>query len=176
MKTKTKIIIIVAIILVSWFIEIKYQDNQNKLVVLSDRASYLTTTKTIKNKVKAGLEQMILDAEKDGVCLVVVSGFRTLKQQTELYNTAPDRSIVAIPGTSEHEQGIAVDFGGCPLVNGVRDDNGERLELRKPFGDLPEYVWLVNNAYKYGFVQSYTEENKLDTGLPAETWHWRYTN
>jgi D-alanyl-D-alanine carboxypeptidase len=34
-----------------------------------------------------------------------------------------------------------------------------------------EYDWLVGNAYKYGFVLSYTEDNPY---YQYEPWHWRF--
>lgn len=152
----------------------EWADQQDEIVTLSPRASYLTTTKRLKLKAVEPVERMIMDAEKEGLCLIVMSGFRTSEQQQRLYNF--DREgLVAIPGTSEHEEGIAVDFGGCPMLNGVRDDRGERLELRDDFPTLPEYQWLKENAYKYNFIQSYTAENSEETGFPAEEWHWRYT-
>ena len=138
--------------------------DKDEVVTLSPRASYINSTQKIMAKVSPSLEQMIKDAEKDGICLVVVSGYRTYEQQQRLYHEAKDKSLVAIPGTSEHELGIAVDLGACPMSDGIRDDNAERMELRKPFGELPEYAWLVKNGSKYGFNQSFTNE----------AWHWRW--
>ena len=42
------------------------------------------------------------------------------------------------------------------------------------FMQSPEYAWLDNNAYKYGFVQSYRSGTESITGYSAEPWHWRY--
>ena len=143
-----------------------------RIVPLSARESYLNTTEYISADVKPHLEQLIADAQTDGMCLVVMSGYRTQADQEMLYEKEP--TIAAQPGKSEHQKGIAVDFGGCPMTNGIRDDSAVRLELRKPFDQLPEYKWLTLNASKYGFVQSYTNENSSTTGFPAEAWHWRY--
>lgn len=134
------------------------------VVVLSPRASFLNSTQKILESVKPSLEKMIMSAEKDGLCLVVTSGYRTYEQQVRLYREAEDKSLVAIPGTSEHELGLAVDLGGCPMSDGIRDDNAERLELRKPFGELPEYAWLSENASEYGFNQSFANE----------PWHYKF--
>jgi LAS superfamily LD-carboxypeptidase LdcB len=60
------------------------------------------------------------------------------------------------------------------MINGVRNDTGERLELRNEFETLPEYQWLLQNASQYGFEQSYTEGNSQRSGFPAEAWHWKY--
>jgi len=172
MKQKTIIIFLVLVgVALSCRQVIK---NRNELVTLSKRASYLTTTKEIKSKVAGPLEQMIMDAEKDGMCLVVISAFRTKEYQAKLYANS-DKIYVAFPGTSEHEKGIAVDFTACPMSDGVRDDTVERPELANEFDTFPEYQWLVDNAYKYNFEQSYTEDNVEETGFPTESWHWRFT-
>lgn len=169
---KTKIIIIIgAMILV--IVSILFYCYENVTVPLSARDSYLNTTQYLIHKAKAPLERMIADAEKDGMCLVVISGYRTPDKQQQLYNEG-GHSLVALPSRSEHVKGIAVDLGGCPMVNGVRDDSGTRLELKNDFDTLPEYQWLLKNAGKYGFAQSYTEENFAITGTQAEPWHWRY--
>lgn len=139
--------------------------NKDEIVLVSPRASFLNSTQKIMATVSPSLEQMIKDAEKDGVCLVVVSGYRTYEQQQKLYHEATDKSLVAIPGTSEHELGIAVDLGACPMSDGIRDDNAERMELKKPFAELPEYAWLVKNGSKYGFSQSFTNES----------WHYKFS-
>lgn len=141
---------------------------------LSSRASYLNTTQYFDSNAKNNLEQMILDAEKDGMCLVVMSGYRSSERQEIIYDEAENKSLVALPNQSEHQTGLAVDFGACPMKDGIRDDSVERLELRNDFIDLPEYCWLVRNAYKYGFEQSFTEYNKYISGYPSESWHWKF--
>lgn len=175
---KNKILIILVLLLTTvGVIFFLYQKRENdlKIVPLSARASFLTTKRTLANIAAPHLEEMIMDAEKGGMCLIVVEGYRTKEKQQKIYNEAKDKSIVAIPGTSEHETGLAVDLGGCPMNElGVRDDTKERLELEKDFKDLPEYQWLLQNASKYGFRQSYTEDNTKQTGFPAEPWHWKF--
>lgn len=141
---------------------------------LSARASYLRTKQKVASAVAPHIERMIADAEQDGMCLVVMGGFRTRETQRRLYDEAKDKSFVAYPGTSEHETGLAVDLVGCPMSHGVRDDGAERPELAGDFDSLPEYRWLTIHASDYGFRQSYTEINKAATGFPAEPWHWRY--
>jgi len=142
-------------------------------ILLSERASYLNSTVSLESMGKAVVEDIIRDAEKDGMCLVVVSGYRDKEEQEEMYNLAEDKEIIAKAGQSEHQTGLAVDFAGCPMKNGKRDDSIERLELEKPFKELPEYKWLVDNAYKYNLEQSYREDNAYRTGYPEEPWHWK---
>lgn len=142
-----------------------------EVALLSARSSWLTTAQKLNAEAVPVIEKVISEAEKDGMCLVVASSLRTREQQEKLYKENPE--IAAKPGTSEHETGFAVDFTACPMKDGKRDDSVERLELRKDFNELPEYQWLEENAKKYGLVESYREDNKEKTKLPAEPWHWR---
>ena len=144
------------------------------LVHLSPRASWLYLAPRLTFKAKIMVEQLIDEAEKDGMCLVVSSGYRSYEAQQELYDSTPEdrRDFVAEAGTSEHQTGLAVDFRGCPMTDGKRDDTAERLELVNDFKDLPEYEWLQKNAWRYGFEESFTEENIHITGYPPEPWHW----
>ena len=65
---------------------------------------------------------------------------------------------VAIPGTSEHQLGIAVDIN-ADTTKSSRDD---------------VYNWLEENAHTYGFIKRYPS-NKTDiTGVINEPWHYRY--
>jgi D-alanyl-D-alanine carboxypeptidase len=141
---------------------------------LSLRASWLSSNQKVDGKIKVILEKMIDDAEKEGVCLVVTSGYRPAEEQQKLYNSAKDKSLVALPYSSEHQTGLAVDFAACPMEDGRRNDEIERPELAFDFNVLPEYRWLRKNASEYGFEESFTESNKKETGYPSEPWHWKY--
>ncbi|MCK4473854.1 M15 family metallopeptidase [Candidatus Parcubacteria bacterium] len=142
------------------------------LTELSKRASWLGTYQYLDIRAKMSIEQLIVDAEKDGMCLAVVSSYRSKEEQQRLIDDAP-LSHIAFPGQSEHHTGLAVDLGACPMKDGKRDDSVERLELKNPFGELLEYQWLKRNAEKYGFEESYREDNRSETGYPPEPWHWK---
>jgi len=145
------------------------------LTELSRRASYLTTYQYLDIRAKIAVEKLIDDAEKDGMCLIVMSSYRSYDDQAKLIeHRNPDiLDEIAPVGRSEHHTGLAVDFGGCPMSDGERDDSVERLELKKDFKELAEYQWLLENADDYGFEQSYREDNKELTGYPNEPWHWK---
>jgi len=141
---------------------------------LSVRSNWLNSKNYIDTRVVDKLNQLILDAEKDGVCLVVSSGYRSFEYQKKVYETTKDKTSVAIPGQSEHQTGLAVDFNACPMKDGVRDDNVERLELKNDFETLPEYQWLKDNAEKYGIEESFRTDNQEQTGYKPEHWHWKF--
>lgn len=144
------------------------------LETLSDRASWLTTTQRLRIEAQEAVEELIAQAEVDGMCIVVMSSYRTFRQQQSIYTSIKDKTLVAQPGSSEHHTGLAVDFTACPMKDGKRDDSIERLELRKDFSELPEYFWLTIHGKDYGFEQSFKENNVEETGYQSEAWHWKY--
>ena len=107
-------------------------------------------------------ERMFAAAKKENFSgYVVTSGFRTKEKQTELYQDATDKSYVSLPNHSEHQTGLAIDV---QLINGgIRD-----------FGETSQGKWLMNNAYKFGFILRYPEDKIAITGISYEPWHFRY--
>jgi len=140
---------------------------------LNRRSSWLNTQQTLDLRAKIMVEELIEDAEADGICLVVTSGYRSYEEQEKLYSTSNTPEYVAVPGGSEHQTGLAVDFAACPMRNGIRDDSVEREDLEKEFEELPEYEWLDKWAWTYGFEQSFSVETIEDSQYPVENWHWK---
>lgn len=114
---------------------------------------------------------MVSDAGKQGIYLNPFSTFRSYSRQTQLYNnyvrnygkTQADR-FSAKPGTSEHQTGLAFDFGG----------RNTSLWAEDAFANTTEAKWLANNAQKYGFVLRYPKGKEKVTGYMYEPWHFRY--
>jgi LAS superfamily LD-carboxypeptidase LdcB len=107
--------------------------------------------------------------------VLVTSGYRSPAYQLflfayylDMYDFDIQKTIerVAVPGYSEHSVAdyVAIDF---ITEEGVPQDKDERL-----FEGTEEYKWLLENAKKYGFGESYPLNNKL--GVMYEPWHWRY--
>ena len=110
---------------------------------------------------------MAEDAKKDGFVMLIDSGYRSYKRQQEVWDMFIDKvgleetkKQVALPGTSEHQTGLAVDIAFI-RNNQFYDD------LK---GEDPESIWLYNNAYKYGFILRYPK------GYKYEPWHYRYVD
>jgi len=121
------------------------------------------------------LNQAILeDINKN---LLIESGYRSPANQMIVFywylnfykfDFGKTAKRVALPGYSQHgypkEQ--AMDFmteGGIPTDERPYD-----------FAKTKEYKWLLKNAKKYKFYQSYPRNNKL--GVMFEPWHWQYKN
>lgn len=105
--------------------------------------------------------EMVADAKKEHVNLVLLSGMRSVKYQEEVFqrkhqNPEERAKLSAPPGYSEHHTGYAVDLN----------------RLDKNFEKTKEFKWLEKNAGKYGFEMSFPKDNKQ--GVNYEPWHWRY--
>ncbi|MDX6718864.1 MAG: hypothetical protein QOJ63_1118 [Solirubrobacteraceae bacterium] len=91
--------------------------------------------KPMRPDVAAAFDRMAAAARRDGISLVVVSGFRTDAEQAVLYNRHPDPKWVAPPGKSLHRLGTELDLGP-PAA----------------------YGWLAANAARFHFIQRYSWE------------------
>lgn len=116
-------------------------------------------------------DKMAEDAKKDGFVMLIDSGYRSYKRQQEVWDMFIDKvgleetkKQVALPGTSEHQTGLAVDIAFI-RNNQFYDDLKE---------EDPESIWLYNNAYKYGFILRYPKGKEDITGYKYEPWHYRY--
>ena len=117
------------------------------------------------------LMRMKVEAEKDGIFLVFLSGFRSIKLQEEIFYTlkssrnqnAIERAKVsAPPGYSEHSTGFAIDIG---------DSQNRKTDFDVSFEDTAAFKWLKRNAAKYHFRLSF---DKNHNSVDYEPWHWRY--
>ena len=70
----------------------------------------------------------------------------------------------ALPGQSEHQTGLCVDFI-THSMQGQLDNDFEQTEA---------FAWLKENAWKYGFVLRYPEDKVNITGYTYESWHYRF--
>lgn len=110
-------------------------------------------------------------AKAEGISLEVTSGFRDFTIQENIFiNWKKEKPFskflaVAPSGKSEHHLGTTID---------VTSKEISLLSASQSFSKTKTYEWLKNNAYIYGFIQSYKEGNEQKTGYVAESWHWRY--
>lgn len=127
--------------------------------------------------------EMLKEAEKDGINLLVFSAYRSVQRQEENLQDYIDSLIekgwseedaviqahreIALPGRSEHNAGLAMDI--------ISDDYWfDHNELDHSFAELPHYEWLIENSWKYGFILSYPEGKEDITGFIYEPWHYRF--
>lgn len=118
------------------------------------------------------LNQMIADykAQNPGSVLYAQSGYRSHSYQVTLYNNQINRqsgnkykagTISAVPGTSEHELGLAVDL----TYDG---------SLLQSFGSSKQGKWLAAHCMEYGYILRYPANKEKIVGIIYEPWHFRY--
>lgn len=124
--------------------------------------------------------QAMMDAcRAAGNSPLICSSYRSYEKQQSLYQSKVDRLIaqgysreqseteagkaVALPGTSEHQLGLAVDI--VDLANQNLDSSQEDTAVQK---------WLMEHSWEYGFILRYPSGKSGITGIIYEPWHYRY--
>ncbi len=115
----------------------------------------------------AAWQAMRAEAERAGVKLHLLSGFRSIERQAEIVQKklAAGQTLEAIlrvnayPGFSEHHTGRAVDIGSVDCEH-----------LSEAFEATREFAWLRQHAARFGFTHSYPRGNPQ--GIAYEPWHW----
>ena len=118
------------------------------------------------------LTALLAASEADGVRLTLTSGYRSAGHQRAVHARAVRRdgaetaeSLSARPGYSEHQTGLAIDFGSAVQPG---------CAVKDCFGLTDEARWLAERAGAFGFLQRYTAQNSPVTGYAPESWHYRW--
>lgn len=136
-------------------------------------------TQAIDERCYDNLKNMINDCRNAGYNPVICSSYRSHEKQVLLFeNKIKDfigqgytrkeakkkaGTVVAIPGTSEHEIGLAVDI--VDVKYQLLEENQDKTETQK---------WLMKNCWKYGFILRYPKDKQEITGVIYEPWHYRF--
>ncbi len=110
---------------------------------------------------------LVAAAAIENISLLIVSGFRSIAYQTELFKRklAVGQKIEDIlrinvaPGYSHHHTGRAVDIA-----------TPDFRPLTEEFENSPAFGWLQVNAGEFGFTMPYDRDNRW--GIAYEPWHW----
>ena len=119
------------------------------------------------------LQQMFDDARAAGIYPFVNESFRSAERQQQImdkyianyeaqgmsHEAAVEKAltVVAVPGTSEHQLGLALDL--------IAEYDGDSTAT---------WNWLRENCQRYGFILRYPAEKEAITGISYEPWHFRY--
>lgn len=105
-------------------------------------------------------------ASKEKLGLVINSAYRSYEDQEDTWNYYLSKygddyvnKFVAKPGFSEHQTGLSFDIGSTSS---------------NVFANSKEYKWMLDNAYKYGFILRFTKKYESITQFRNEPWHYRY--
>lgn len=134
----------------------------------------LSNGEKVDSRIYPDLQEMFDDARAAGLQLYVRDGYRTAETQQRILDEKIEayrnegysdseadelaKEWVAVPGTSEHQLGLAVDIN-ADTSQSTSDE---------------VYTWLANNSYKYGFINRYPTDKTEITGVIYEPWHYRY--
>ena len=146
---------------------------------------FTVTTSTLSNGLEVdsrmydALMDMLTACQAEGLEPLVCSAYRSVEKQTQLFQNKIDSYLadglsydeayaataveIAVPGTSEHSLGLAVDI--CALSYQLLDESQ---------ADTAEQQWLMAHCQEYGFILRYPEDKSDLTGIIYEPWHYRY--
>ena len=125
------------------------------------------------------LQEMMDACRAAGLDPKICSSYRTQDKQQELYENKIQRlmdegysydraveeagTVVAVPGTSEHQTGLALDIVDASYQ--ILDEEQENTQVQQ---------WLMEHCWEYGFVLRYPNGKSEITGIIYEPWHYRY--
>lgn len=125
----------------------------------------------MQEEAAAALDAMVEACKEAGYAPKVRTAYRDYTWQQALLNNKIAEGysynqaiqIVAIPGTSEHQTGLAVD---------ISDSSYTKLNASQ--GDTAIQKWLHEHCWEYGFIVRYPDGTTSMTGIICESWHYRY--
>lgn len=141
--------------------------------------TYLRNGQAVDSRCYPELQQMMDDCRAAGFDPLICASYRTMEKQEALFEDKEARliregcpeneveaeaaKVVAYPGTSEHQLGLALD---------IVDVSYQQLDTEQE--NTPVQQWLMKNSWKYGFVLRYPTDKSDITGIIYELWHYRY--
>ncbi len=157
-----------------WNLILVNRDNEIPADFEIPAMTLLSNGEQVDSRMYPDLQEMFDTARAQGYGLFVASGYRTQEKQQQLLDDkiaayeyeghsreeaeSLAREWVAIPGTSEHQLGLAVDINADTNVC-----SSDGL-----------YAWLAAHAHEYGFILRYPAGKTEITGFQYEPWHFRY--
>lgn len=139
----------------------------------------LVNGQSVDERCYPDLQAMMDDCRAAGLSPYICSSYRTWEKQNRLFEEnvrtlmaqgyseegarTETAKNIAIPGTSEHQLGLAVD---------IVDKNYQVLDEAQE--DTAVQKWLMENSWRYGFILRYPTDKSDITGIVYESWHYRY--
>lgn len=139
----------------------------------------LRNDQAVDQRCYPNLQRMMDDCRAAGLSPLICSSYRTRDRQEALFANKVSRlmaqgysreeaereaaTVVALPGTSEHQTGLAVD---------IVDTDYQVLDRAQE--DTAVQQWLMEHSWEYGFILRYPNDKSDVTGIIYEPWHYRY--
>lgn len=129
---------------------------------------YAYSGKKLSESVLNKVIELINAAKEVNYTFVIADGYRSYADQKDIYDSysnyygiSETDTFVARPGHSEYQTGMTFDL---KPYNKVIDDVSTN----------EEYLWLRDNAHKFGFIFRFNKEHEALTGFPSANWRLRY--
>ncbi|MDO4519541.1 MAG: M15 family metallopeptidase [Eubacteriales bacterium] len=133
-------------------------------------ATSLSTSTEQDKRILEDMDAFIKNTEAQGLEVYLSSGYRSYETQKYLfevkcteYDYETAATIVAIPGTSEHQTGLC-----CDITDIERSPKNAELE------NTDTYKWMSAHCQNYGFIVRYPKNKEAITKIIYEPWHFRY--
>jgi len=148
--------------------------DEDILVPMKERAEHFSVSTldvSLQSEALDSFVSLTNDLYENSGCdaVLVVSSFRGIEKQREIYQDRLDRygseyaaAYVADPGYSEHHTGLAMDLS---IYTG-----GASYDIET----YPDAAWFNDNYDKYGYILRYPEHKAGITSINYEGWHYRY--
>ena len=151
----------------------KISENYNASIMEVENGQY------VDERCYSQLKAMISDCKNAGNSPVVCSSYRSHEKQILLFSNKIKEltgqgyskkqakkeagKVVAIPGTSEHQTGLA-----CDITDHYYEFKDSSLE------NTALYQWMSQHCQEYGFIVRFPKDKEDITGIIYEPWHFRY--
>lgn len=169
-----------------WRLVLVSPDHKIVTEVPEEQLTTLADGHIVDQRIVKSYEELTDAAKKDNIKLHLVSAFRSVAYQKQVFNervtqlenqeqlnkeaaTQKAKLTMTEPGYSEHHTGLAVD---------VVDENwlasNPNMVLDESYSSQPGAQWLQKNASRFGFVVRYPDGKQAITKITYEPWHLRY--
>lgn len=151
-----------------------FNENMLKDFEMIEYENYKEETKYIEKETFRHFEMLRAHLKIDNIIIDIDGAYRSLESQENLflhfmkkYGLDYTEQIVAMPGTSEHHTGQAIDLS-------IKKD-GIWIEENDDLMKEVEIWKRIHKSLKYfGFILRYPKNKEHITGYPYEPWHIRY--
>lgn len=170
---------IVAPVEFPWYLTLVNRENPLPEDFTVPELTQLRDDREVDSRIWEDLQAMMDAAREEGLEPLICSAFRSRAYQEGLFQEEIQRYLdrglspeeaeaeasmwVAVPGTSEHELGLAVDI--VDVNYQILDEAQEQTEVQQ---------WLLQHCAEYGFILRYPTDRSAVTGIDYEPWHYRY--
>lgn len=152
----------------SW--ELLLANSSHSIGEYAPELEVVENSQSFDTRAAGALREFMQAARDEGLSVYLSSAYRGYAEQNYLYQRKVSQvgeavagTIVAPPGTSEHQTGLAADI--TDQYYATKNESLENTAL---------YQWMSQHCQEYGFIVRYPKDKEDITGIIYEPWHFRY--